>query len=202
MVTLFADRIRLMALYLLFAFIWEPLKPSSVREDSEHKESMKSRQYGKAHHSPKLPIVRYAVIFLCAALIVAGAIFFLGIYRARYLHVPSMSSVYADWATNDYATVYEKTAQILEKRPMDGTALALHGFAAYYLFAEQTDLSIGADYLTEAVVHLRRIISKGITMLTSQSSIWMRHTQAVLRQAIYLSSAVWQLLYWAIPIKR
>ncbi len=39
---------------------------------------------------------------------------------------------------------------------MDGTALALHGFAAYYLFAEQTDVSTGAEYLTAAVVHLRR----------------------------------------------
>ena len=69
-----------------------------------------------------------------------------------------MNSVYDDWENKDYAKVYEKTAQILENRPMDGTALALHGFAAYYLFAEQTDLSVGADYLTAAVVHLRRAL--------------------------------------------
>ena len=34
----------------------------------------------------------------------------------------------------------------------------MHGFAAYYLFAEQTDLSVGADYLTAAVMHLRRAL--------------------------------------------
>lgn len=119
---------------------------------------MKSRQYGKTHHSSTIHIIRYAVIFLCLAFIVAGAVFFLGIYRVRYFQVPSMNSVYDNWANNDYAEVYAKTAQILEKRPMDGTALALHGFAAYYLFAEQTDLSVGADYLTAAVVHLRRAL--------------------------------------------
>jgi len=119
---------------------------------------MKSRQYVKVQHSSKTHIVRYALLFLCVALIVAGALFFFGIYRARYFRLPSMNSVYDDWENKDYAKVYEKTAQILENRPMDGTALALHGFAAYYLFAEQTDLSVGADYLTAAVVHLRRAL--------------------------------------------
>ena len=116
------------------------------------------RRHSNIQHSSKIHIVRYIVLFLCVAFVVFGAVFFLGIYKTRYFHVPSMNLVYADWANNDYAEVYEKTAQILEKRPMDGTALALHGFAAYYLFAEQTDLSVGADYLTAAVVHLRRAL--------------------------------------------
>ena len=116
------------------------------------------RRHSNIQHSSKIRIVRYIVLFLCVVFVVSGAVFFLGIYKTRYFHVPSMNLVYADWANNDYAEVYEKTAQILEKRPMDGTALALHGFAAYYLFAEQTDLSVGADYLTAAVVHLRRAL--------------------------------------------
>ena len=116
------------------------------------------RRHSNIQHSSKIHIVRYIVLFLCVVFVVSGAVFFLGIYKTRYFHVPSMNLVYADWANNDYAEVYEKTAQILEKRPMDGTALALHGFAAYYLFAEQTDLSVGADYLTAAVVHLRRAL--------------------------------------------
>lgn len=116
------------------------------------------RRHSKTQYSSKSYIVRYVVLFLCVAFIVVGALFFIGIYRARYFHIPSMSAVYADWENKDYAEVYAKTAQILEKRPMDGTALALHGFAAYYLFAEQTDLSVGSDYLTAAVVHLRRAL--------------------------------------------
>jgi len=114
--------------------------------------------HSKTQHSSKSHILRYAVLFLCGALITAGVIFFLSIYKARYFHVPSLNAVYADWENKDYAEVYAKTDKILEKRPMDGTALALHGFAAYYLFAEQTDLSVGADYLTAAVVHLRRAL--------------------------------------------
>lgn len=88
--------------------------------------------------------------------IAAGAFFFINVYRTRYFRVPPLKTVYGDWDNKDYAAVYAKTAQILERRPMDGTALALHGFAAYYLFAEQTDVSTGAEYLTAAVVHLRR----------------------------------------------
>lgn len=121
-------------------------------------EKRMKRYHGKTQHSSKQHIGRYAVLILCIALIVAGALFFFTVYRARYFRVPSMHSVYSYWENKDYAGVYAKTAQILEKRPMDGTALALHGFAAYYLFAEQTDLSVGADYLTAAIVHLRRAL--------------------------------------------
>ena len=119
---------------------------------------MRYRRQNKTQHSSKLHIVKYAGLFLCIAFVVAGAVFFIGMYRTRYFRVPSLNTVYIDWENKDYAAVYEKTAVILERRPMDGTALALHGFAAYYLFAEQTDLSVGADYLTAAVVHLRRAL--------------------------------------------
>lgn len=117
---------------------------------------MKSRQRYRAQYSAKLYIFRYAVLLLCTVFIVGGAVFFFGVYRQRYFQVPSLRTVYNDWDNKDYAGVYTKTAQILEKRPMDGTALALHGFAAYYLFAEQTDVSTGQRYLTAAIVHLRK----------------------------------------------
>lgn len=175
---------------------------------------MKSRQHGSTQYSSKSHIVRYVLLFVhCLHYCRCGI--FLGIYRSRYFRVPSMNTVYTDWEHNDYAEVYAKTAQILEKRPMDGTALALHGFAAYYLFAEQTDLSIGADYLTAAIVHLRRALyltkdkdipkiayvlgkayyQQGITTQILPSSIWMRPIPAVSMQAIYPNSAVWRLLY-------
>lgn len=119
---------------------------------------MKQRQQHSVHYFSKSYIIRYAVLFLCIVFVVAGAVFFIGVYRTRYFHVPSLNAVYADWENRDYAAVYAKTAQILEKRPMDGAALALHGFSAYYLFAEQTDALEGADYLTVAIVHLRRAL--------------------------------------------
>jgi len=119
---------------------------------------MKHRRKNKAQYSSKVSIIKYTILFLCIALIVAGAVFFIGVYRSRYFRVPSLNTIYTDWEHKDYASVYAKTARILEKRPMDGTALALHGFSAYYLFAEQTDVSIGAEYLTAAIVHLRRAL--------------------------------------------
>ena len=119
---------------------------------------MKHHQYNKRRYSSKLHILKYMLLGLCIILIAAGAVFFINVYRVRYFHLPSINTVYTDWENKDYAAVYAKTAQILEQRPMEGTALALHGFAAYYLFAEQTDVSAGADYLTAAVVHLRRAL--------------------------------------------
>ena len=117
---------------------------------------MKYRQHSRTKHSSKPHILKYAAFFLCIVFIVAGSLFFFYAYGTRYFRVPSLNTAYDDWENKDYAAVYAKTAQILERRPMNGAALALHGFAAYYLFAEQTDLSVGADYLTAAVTHLRR----------------------------------------------
>ncbi|MEL3906335.1 MAG: tetratricopeptide repeat protein [Treponema sp.] len=119
---------------------------------------MAYRQKKTAQYSSKQHILKYAALFLFIGFAVGGAVFFTGFYRSRYFQVPSLNSVYTDWEHKDYAAVYMKTAQILEKRPMDGTALALHGFSAYYLFAEQTDLSAGAEYLTASVVYLRRAL--------------------------------------------
>lgn len=119
---------------------------------------MKVRRRRGMQHSARPYILRYTILFLCAVVIVGGAVFFFRIYRQRYFRVPSMSAVYESWNNKDYTGVYAKTARILERRPMDGTAHALHGFAAYYLFAEQTDVSVGADYLTGAIVHLRKAL--------------------------------------------
>lgn len=119
---------------------------------------MKPRRQGRIRHSAKLYILRYAVFFVCTVVVVGGAVFFFRIYRQRYFDVPSLSTVYESWNAKDYTGVYAKTAQILERRPMDGTALALHGFAAYYLFAEQTDVSAGQEYLAGAIAHLRKAL--------------------------------------------
>ena len=155
MVTLFADRIRLMALYFLL-FDESLIFIQVLNRQRYHRKRIKHRQHSRVSYSSKPHILKYAVLFLCVVFIAAGAFFFINVYRTRYFRVPPLKTVYGDWDNKDYAAVYAKTAQILERRPMDGTALALHGFAAYYLFAEQTDVSTGAEYLTAAVVHLRR----------------------------------------------
>ncbi len=70
--------------------------------------------------------------------------------------LPSMSSVYADWKNKNYEQVYQKTEAILKKRPFDGEVLAMHGFSAYYIFAEQNDFSVSYPYLDETILCLRQ----------------------------------------------
>ncbi len=113
----------------------------------------KYKPFSKKKHP--LAYTLWVFLFLCS--IIAG-FFVIRTYKLSYFSVPRLSAIYADWENQDYLSVYEKTDQVLVKRPLDGTVLALHGFAAYYLFAEQTDMSIGMEYLTDSIVSLRRAL--------------------------------------------
>ena len=50
---------------------------------------MKHHQYNKRRYSSKLHIFKYMLLGLCIILIVAGAVFFINVYRVRYFHLPS-----------------------------------------------------------------------------------------------------------------
>ncbi len=119
------------------------------------KYSKKRRQL--TYSSKKHPL-RYAVLVILFFGSIGIGFFLFRTYRMFYFSVPQVSSLYADWENKDYSSVYTKAEEVLFKRPLDGTVLALHGFAAYYLFAEQTDMSLGAEYLTAAIVSLRRAL--------------------------------------------
>nr|WP_253694535.1 MULTISPECIES: tetratricopeptide repeat protein [unclassified Treponema] len=69
-----------------------------------------------------------------------------------------MKEVYADWSEKNYENVYQKTETILKRRAYDGEALALRGFAAYYIFAEQTDFSVSYSYLNDSILNLRQAL--------------------------------------------
>lgn len=90
---------------------------------------------------------------LILAVLAAGTLLVL---QQQNFFLPSFSSVYRDWEDGNYLFCYEKTGRILAKRPLDGEALALHGFSAYYLFTAQTDVSEEQDYLEKAVTSLRK----------------------------------------------
>ncbi|MGP1454315.1 MAG: tetratricopeptide repeat protein [Treponema sp.] len=114
--------------------------------------------YGK--QNKRIKPLRYrnihaAGFFVLVMLIIAAGFFFAHSYKKFDWPIHSMKSIYADWEDKNYMSVYEKTADFLNTHPFDGTALALHGFAAYYLFAEQTDLLLGSDYLSQAIAYLR-----------------------------------------------
>ncbi len=96
------------------------------------------------------------VLMMCFIFTVSASGYAFYKYSQYYANVPSMKSVYADWENKNYTQVYEKTSEILKRRPYDGEVLAMHGFASYYIFAEQTDYSIGYTYLDNAILHLRQ----------------------------------------------
>ncbi len=115
----------------------------------------KKKQYRYSSKKRPYVYILWMAVLLCS--VIAG-FFLVRTYRISYLSVPRLSSIYADWENKDYNAVYQKTDQVLIKRPLDGTVLALHGFAAYYLFAEQTDMSLGMEYLTTSIVSLRKAL--------------------------------------------
>lgn len=96
------------------------------------------------------------LIFILFLLFLFAAAYALYVYRKNYKDIPSMKEVYADWNAQNYENVYQKTESILKKRAYDGEALALRGFAAYYIFAEQTDFSISYSYLNDSILNLRQ----------------------------------------------
>lgn len=77
-------------------------------------------------------------------------------YKENFTGIPSSKEIYEDWANGSYDSVYLKSGTVLKKRPFDGEMLALHGFAAYYIFAEQTDISLSYSYLNDAITYLRQ----------------------------------------------
>ncbi len=120
---------------------------------------MNYRRYekNKAFSKRKSPI-RKIILGLGVLLLIFGAVF-LGIkYTKNYKGLPGMKTVYADWNEKNYISVYDKTEQILKKRPYDGEVLALRGFAAYYIFVEKTDFSTSYEYLDEAILCLRQAL--------------------------------------------
>ncbi len=82
---------------------------------------------------------------------------FMGVMHIRKTRsfLPSVSSLYADWNAQNYESVYANAGLILNKRPLDGSVLALRGFASYYLFAGQNDPAAAQSYLVSAITTLR-----------------------------------------------
>ena len=95
-------------------------------------------------------------ILLFFLLCAASSVYFLYIHNKNYAGIPSIKEVYADWNEKNYESVYQKTELILKKRVYDGEALAMRGFAAYYIFAEQTDFSVSYSYLNDSILNLRQ----------------------------------------------
>jgi tetratricopeptide (TPR) repeat protein len=96
-----------------------------------------------------------AVIIIVVAIIVMFSFVAFIFVRKAHSFLPSVSSLYSDWNAHSYEKLYNNSNLILAKRPLDGTALALNGFAAYYVYSEQTDPAAAQTYLNASIVSLR-----------------------------------------------
>ena len=110
--------------------------------------------------SQKKSLLPPFLIFVGILIFFALVWFLFDKYKANFTGIPSMRSVYTDWKNKDYEAVYGKTETILKKHPFDGEALAMHGFSAYYIFAEQNDFSVSYPYLNDCILHLRQAIRR------------------------------------------
>ncbi|CEM61172.1 tetratricopeptide repeat protein [Treponema phagedenis] len=117
----------------------------------------KHKKYTSFSRQKKFP-VRILIVIFILLLLVSSIVFGIRYYKKYYASLPSIRSVYKDWNENNYQAVYDKTEILLKRRPLDGEVLALHGFASYYIFSEQTDLSISYTYLSTAVTFLRQAL--------------------------------------------
>lgn len=118
---------------------------------------MRKRMYDKkyllsGHHG--LFSSRLFLLFIVITLILVF-VFSIQLIRTKHSFLPSVSSMYKDWNSKNYVSVFEKSGLVLNKRPLDGTVLALHGFAAYYLFSEQNEPSVAQTYLVTSINNLR-----------------------------------------------
>jgi len=92
----------------------------------------------------------------CIAVIVLLVLVF-GVLHIRKTSsfLPSVSSLYTDWNAHDYESVYANAGLILNKRPLDGSVLALRGFSGYYLYAGQNDPAAAQTFLVSSITTLR-----------------------------------------------
>lgn len=69
--------------------------------------------------------------------------------------IPSANKLYTLWKAENYQGVYDVSSILLEKNPLNNTAVAFKGYSAFFLALSQTETSISQTYLDEAINNLR-----------------------------------------------
>ncbi|PIE97577.1 MAG: hypothetical protein CR988_07590 [Treponema sp.] len=96
------------------------------------------------------------IIFIFTVLVLSVFLFLR--YRKKHSSLPSPNEIADMWNEQRYADVYDASAQILAKEPLNAEILAIHGFSSYYLFSEETDKSLGYTYLSDCIASLRKAL--------------------------------------------
>ncbi len=62
------------------------------------------------------------------------------------------------WSLQQYEDVYDLSDKLIEQKPMFSAARMYHGYAAYYLAIEQTEISKALNYIDECINSLRIVL--------------------------------------------
>lgn len=102
------------------------------------------------------PAIRKIIISACI-LVVLIVVLLIGLKHVmtRLDSSPSLSKIYNAWDSQDYHLVYDLTSEVTSKKPYEGTALAYHGYASFYLAVSSTDTTLIQNYINEAINSLR-----------------------------------------------
>ena len=72
------------------------------------------------------------------------------------------------WTLQQYEDVYDLSEKLLEQKPMLAAARMYHGYAAYYLAIEQTEITKALNYIDECIYSLRIVLLNNKKKIESQ----------------------------------
>lgn len=112
--------------------------------------SMGGGTYKRVGKSPRRLIVLFVCLAGCCA---AGAVLYRFLLSQR--GGDTFRNLRAQWRAYDYAAVYDTSNRIMDRLPLNNTALTYHGYASFYLGMSMTEAAVTQGYLDEAVNCLR-----------------------------------------------
>ena len=97
---------------------------------------------------------------LLISIVVVTVVSFLSIFLYRVIKTniqkkPTVTRLQIEWSEKDYAGVYNTSDKLLEKNPLNNTALTYHGYSAFYIGVSETDPTIAQSYIDESIRSLR-----------------------------------------------
>lgn len=118
----------------------------------------------------------------------------IGIFVVRFVmyqrNVPTISSLYELWESQDFESVYKTSTVLLVSDPLQNTALAFKGYAAYYAAVAQIDTAVAQTYLDESINSLRLALMNAKKKSALQISY-------MLGKAYYLKNSLANYHYYA-----
>ncbi|MCR5699273.1 MAG: tetratricopeptide repeat protein [Treponemataceae bacterium] len=97
-----------------------------------------------------------ACISIAALVLITGIVIFFVTFFSKSQNVsPTVNRLYKAWEQNDYQKVYDDSALLIEKNPLNINAVIFHGYSSFFLALSQNDVTNTQNYLDEAINCIR-----------------------------------------------